>query len=243
MAARSFLSAYVIVGVLNVIAEVTGNTDAVQITKPLLMPVLLGFLIAVAWGFWVAPLRWLAAGLVFAWAGDLALLGEGDTWFMLGIAAFLIMQACYLVAFLAVKGPGLVRAWKITLIPYVLVWLAINAMVWSGAGDLRIPVLLYSAVAVAMAAAALDLVLRLPRALAWQVAGGAGLFVISDALIALTAFGPLAATNGTSAAVMATYIAAQGFIVTAFAIGTLRVLAPEAPAAQRPTKLAEDRSR
>ena len=39
-----------------------------------------------------------------------------------------------------------------------------------------------------MALGALDLVLRLPQALAWRVTAGALLFIVSDALIALTAF-------------------------------------------------------
>jgi len=214
-----FMSAYVLVGVLNVIAVASANANAIQFTKPLLVPLLLAWLISVARRQWPTPLRWMGVGLVFAWAGDLALMGEGDGAFMLGIAFFLVMQVCYLVAFLRVPGPGLVRAWKIAAIPYALIWIAVNALVWSDAGDMRIPVLVYSAVAVAMALAALDLVLRLPQYLAWRVAAGALTFVVSDALIALTAFGPMTESATTSAVVMATYIAAQGLIVTGFAHG------------------------
>jgi len=232
MVARGMLmSAYVLVGVLNVIAEATGNGDGVLMTKPLLMPLLLAWLIVAAWGRWSAPLTWLAVGLVFAWAGDLFLLGEGDLSFLLGLAAFLLMQVCYLVAFLRVPGPGLVRAWKIALVPYVALWVLLVVLVWPGAGDLRIPVLVYSGVIIAMAVGALDLVLRLPQALAWRVAAGALLFVVSDALIALTSFGPMTASRGTSALIMATYIAAQGLIVTGFTHG----LVPDDSAASRRT--------
>lgn len=232
MVARGMLmSAYVLVGVLNVIAEATSNGDGVLMTKPLLMPLLLAWLIVAAWGRWSAPLRWLAVGLVFAWAGDLFLLGEGDLSFLLGLAAFLLMQVCYLVAFLRVPGPGLVRAWKIALVPYVALWVLLVVLVWPGAGDLRIPVLVYSGVIIAMAVGALDLVLRLPQALAWRVAAGALLFVVSDALIALTSFGPMTASRGTSALIMATYIAAQGLIVTGFTHG----LVPDDSAASRRT--------
>ena len=229
MEARGVLmSAYVLVGVLNVIAVASSNANAVQFTKPLLMPLLLAWLLSVAGTTWPAPLRWIAVGLVFAWGGDLALMGEGDTAFMLGIAGFLVMQVCYLVAFLRVPGPGLVRAWKVAAIPYALILVVVNALVWSDAGDLRIPVLVYSAVAVAMALAALDLVLRLPQALAWRVAAGAILFVASDSLIALTAFGPMTQSPATEAVVMATYIAAQGLIVTGFTHGVRRQAADAA---------------
>lgn len=225
MARGMLMSAFVLVGVLNVIAEATSNADAITLTKPLLMPLLLAWLVTLAGRNWPVPLRWLAAGIVFAWIGDLALMGEGDTAFHVGIAAFLVMQVCYLVAFLRVPGPGLVRAWKIALLPYVLIWIGINVVISAGVGDMRIPVLVYSAVALAMAVAALDLVLRLPQRLAWRTAGGALLFVVSDALIAMTAFGPLTESAGWSAVVMATYIAAQGLIVTGFAHGVQRATA------------------
>ena len=220
MVARGMvMSAYVLVGVLNVIAEATANADGALLTKPLLMPLLLAWLLVTAWGRWSTPLTWLAVGLVFAWAGDLFLLGEGDLAFLLGLGSFLLMQVCYLVAFLRVPGPGLVRAWKIALLPYLLLWLILIVLVWPGAADMRIPVLVYSGVIIAMAVAALDLVLRLPQVLAWRVAGGALLFVVSDALIAMTAFGPLTSSPGSSALIMATYVAAQGLIVTGFTHG------------------------
>jgi uncharacterized membrane protein YhhN len=231
------MSAFVLVGVLNVIAEASSNTDAITLTKPLLMPLLLAWLVTLIGRWWPVPLRWLAVGIVFAWIGDLALMGEGDGAFHLGIAAFLVMQVCYLVAFLRVPGPGLVRAWKIALVPYVLIWIGINVVISGGVGAMRIPVLVYSAVALSMAVAALDLVLRLPQPLAWRVAGGALLFVVSDALIAMTAFGPLAESAGWSALIMATYVAAQGLIVTGFAHGVVeRMPRPEVEGADLATR-------
>ena len=221
MVAPSLMAAYVLVAVLNVIAEATANQNGVTLTKPLLMPLLLAWVVAMAWRRWSVPLRWLSIGLVFAWAGDLLLMGEGDLSFVLGLGAFLVMQVCYLVAFLRVPGPGLVRAWPIAVVPYALIWVVLVVLVWPGAGDMRIPVLIYSAVIVAMALGALDLVLRLPQALAWRVTAGALLFIVSDGLIALTAFGPLTESVQTSAAIMATYTAAQGLIVSGFVRGLL----------------------
>lgn len=221
MVAPTLMAAYVLVAVLNVIAEATANDNGVLLTKPLLMPLLIAWLIAMAGRRWPAPLRWLGIGLVFAWAGDLFLMGQGDAAFMLGIAAFLVMQVCYIVAFQRVPGPGLVRAWPIALVPFGLLWLGLVALVWPDAGAMRIPVLVYSAVIILMAVAALDLVLRLPRPLAWRVTAGALVFVVSDALIALTAFGPLTASVRTSAAVMLTYTVAQGLIVTGLTRGLL----------------------
>jgi uncharacterized membrane protein YhhN len=228
----ALLVAYAVVGLANVVGEALDLHTLVVVTKPLLMPLLLVWLVVVvrpAGGFDIA-LRWLGVGLAFAWFGDLLLMGSGDLAFLGGIAGFLVMQVCYLLAFTSIPGPGLVRAWKIALAPYVLIWIAINLLVSAGVGTLRIPVMLYSAVALAMAVAALDLVIRVPRGLGWRVAWGALLFVLSDALIAVTAFGPLESTPATSALVMATYVVAQAMIVTGFAGA---VLAGRASAARR----------
>jgi uncharacterized membrane protein YhhN len=217
MTSRILLLVYVIVGLVNVAAVLTGASTTATLTKALLMPLLLAWLLTATRGRLTLPLRLLAVGLVFAWFGDLLLEGSGDAYFMAGIAAFMAMQICYLVAFTRIPGPGLVRAWKIALVPYLVLWLLLNFLVGPGVGSLRIPVMIYSVVLIAMAVAALDLVIRVPQDKGWRVAIGAGLFVVSDALIALTTFGPLSSSNAMSGLIMATYIAAQALIVTAFA--------------------------
>jgi len=214
MTSRTVLQAYVVLGVVNVALLLTDASLAFTITKALLMPVLLAWLLLATRGRMTTPLRLLALGLVFAWAGDVLLEGDGDLFFVAGLLAFLAMQVCYIVAFTRVPGPGLVRAWRIALVPFVVVWLALNLLV--SPGSLRVPVLIYSVVLVTMAVAALDLVIRVPQDKGWRVAIGAALFVVSDGLIALTAFGPLTSSTGTSIAIMTTYIVAQGLITTGF---------------------------
>jgi uncharacterized membrane protein YhhN len=219
MITRILLVAYAFFSVANIACVAVGATWPTTLTKACLMPLLLAWLLVMMRRGSRVPsaLRWLAVGVVFAWFGDLLLSGDGDGFFIAGIAAFLIMQVCYIVAFTRVPGPGLVRAWKVSLIPYVLVWLVLNILVSPGVGALRIPVIVYSVVLVAMAVAALDLVIRVPQDKGWRVAIGAALFVLSDALIALTAFGPLTESNGWSVLIMSTYLAAQAMIVTGFA--------------------------
>jgi len=216
MTSRTVLVAYVIVGVLNVALIPTDASVAFTVTKALLMPLLLAWLLLHTHGRLSPPLRLLALGIVFAWAGDLLLEGDGDLFFVTGLLAFLAMQVCYIIAFTRVPGPGLVRAWKIALVPYVIAWLVLNILVSSGVGALRVPVLVYSIVLVTMAVAALDLVIRVPQDKGWRVAIGAALFVVSDGLIALTAFGPLSSSSLASIAIMTTYILAQGLITTGF---------------------------
>ncbi len=216
MTKRGLLIAYLVVAVIDVVGEAFDITTLIWVAKPLLMPLLMAWLVVSVRGAGGLDrsLRWLAVGIGFAWIGDLALMGSGDLFFLGGIGGFLAMQVCYLMAFLRIPGLGLVRAWKIAAVPYLLIWVGLNLLVSAGVGALRIPVMVYSAVALAMALAALDLVLRVPRNLGWRVAWGALVFVLSDALIAVTAFGPLTATPLTSALIMATYAIAQAMIVT-----------------------------
>jgi uncharacterized membrane protein YhhN len=218
VAPRNVLVAYAVVGVVNIVCVASSLSLPATAAKALLVPLLLVWLLLTVRGG-CSPrgsVRWFAVGLLFAWFGDLLLTQDADAYFAAGLASFLVMQICYIVAFVRVPGPGLVRAWKVTVVPFVIVYVCINLLISPGVGDLRIPVLVYSAALVVMSLVALDLVLRVPRPLGWRIAGGAVLFLVSDALIALTAFGPLTESAIWSAVIMATYITAQAMIVTGF---------------------------
>lgn len=237
MAPRSLLSAYLLVGLLNAIAVATQNSSAVTLTKPLLMPLLILWLVAEQRRHWPVPHRWLLVGLVFAWIGDLLLMGDGDLFFTLGIAAFLVTQVSYLVGFTRFRGlsfrrgiaaparpaTGLVRRYPVLLAPFALYLIGLVAVVWPTAGSLRIPVAVYGLALTAMAVAALNLVGRMPPAPAWVAFGGAVLFVLSDSLIAMTSLGPWAESPWLGATVMLTYVVGQGLIGVGFVTGTRAV--------------------
>jgi uncharacterized membrane protein YhhN len=215
MTKRILFVAYAALSVANVTAEALGATGPAKVTKAGLMPLLLAWLLVTIRQGHIrhqAP-RWLAAGLAFAWLGDLMLTGQGSAYFMAGLAAFLAMQACYIVSFTRIPGPGLVRARKFLAVPYVAAWLLLNQVLAGGVGAMQLPVLVYSAVLVGMALAALDLAGRVDRKAGWLIAIGAPIFVASDGLIALTTFGPLSPSRLTDASIMATYVVAQGLIV------------------------------
>lgn len=213
----AFLIAFAFAGIANVVGEALGWSTLALVTKPLLMPLLACWLIAMRRRTWAPWLTWLLIGIGFAWIGDLLLMVDAEWAFMAGLGAFLVMNAMYITAFRAIPGPGLVRAWPLAAIPYVIAWIGINAMLAPGA--LRIPVIVYSAVLIAMGVLALDLVLRLAGRERWWPAIGAALFIVSDALIALTRFGPLQPSHASGALVMLTYLAAQAFIVVGLARG------------------------
>ena len=96
---------------------------------------------------------WVLAALCLGWVGDVSLVSGRRTWFLIGLAAFLLSHLAYIGAFAAVR-PNAVVALIVAaglLVPATLVarWL------WPHLGaDMRGPVLAYIAVISAMVATA-----------------------------------------------------------------------------------------
>ncbi|MEV0392262.1 lysoplasmalogenase [Polymorphospora rubra] len=169
------------------------------LAKPLLAPVLLAWL-------WTVRRRFdgVAVGLVFATAGDVALLMSGQTAFLAGMGFFLGTQISFLVAFVRRGRPPLAA-----LLGYAALWVTANALLWSALGPLRLPILGYSLALCAMAAAATGVSRR--------TAVGGALFLFSDLVIGLGAAGTT--LPGHHLLVMTTYIAALLLITTGWAAG------------------------
>ncbi|MEV0808413.1 lysoplasmalogenase [Micromonospora sp. NPDC050200] len=165
--------------------------------KPLLAPLLLAWLLGVR-------RRWdpVATGLVFATAGDVALLLPGTAAFLAGMGCFLGTQLCLLAAFLRHR-----RAPLTAFAGYLTLWAGANALLWGRLGDLRLPVLGYSLALGLMAAAAVGFSRR--------AAAGGALFLLSDLLIGVGAAG--AQLPGRGLLVMVTYVGALVLITTAWA--------------------------
>ncbi|MFC0003571.1 lysoplasmalogenase [Micromonospora siamensis] len=164
--------------------------------KPLLAPLLVVRLLAVL-------RRWdaVATGLVFATAGDVALLLPGDTAFLAGMGCFLGAQLAFLTAFLRHR-----RAPAAVFASYLALWAVANALLWGSLGDLRLPVLGYSLALSLMAAAAAGVSRR--------AAAGGALFLLSDLLIGVGAAG--VELPGRGLLVMVTYVAALYLLTVAW---------------------------
>lgn len=135
-------------------------------------------LLAVAAGLGGAP-GLVVAGLACGAMGDFWLTRPGTRAFLAGMAAFALGHLAYAAAFFAGAGVGAV------LVPAAgLVALAVSAEFWllPHAGALRWPVRGYGTVIVAMAIA----VLTAPGQP--LVKAGAGLFLVSDVLLAIALF-------------------------------------------------------
>lgn len=185
----------------NVAGHLADRSWLVVGTKPLLMPVLLAWLVSTAPRTRLTRLAAVALG--FSWLGDLALMGGGESWFLLGIGGFALAQLTYVVAFTPLARAGVVRRRPLVVAPYALVWVGLMVFLSGRVGELFPVVAVYGALLVGMAAVAL--------AVHRATAVGAVLFVVSDGVIALTNLADLG-VPASGAVVMATYTAAQGLI-------------------------------
>lgn len=165
-----------------------------SVTKCLAAPLLIGWMLTSG-----AP-RILALALLFCLGGDFFL--EIDGLFLAGMGSFALAHVCFITWF--VRHDALVR---LRVRPAVAVGLAVAAvvlvgLVWGGIDDpvVRAVIPVYALLLSSTAATAL---------VTERVAGlGALLFLVSDALIALTEFDRVPSTTGSHVAIMVLYLAA-----------------------------------
>jgi uncharacterized membrane protein YhhN len=191
--ARRATAVYAALAAADTLLAATGRGRGRWLTKPLLMPVLMA-------GRDRPAQRALALGA----AGDVALLGPGETAFTAGLVSFLAGHLAWIAALRQRPGHGYLRARPALAVPPVAAFGAMNAYLWKRTGPNRIPVLVYSAALLAMSLTALDS--GSPR-----TAAGGALFLASDTLLALEKFGGLKLPVH-EGLVMATYTTAQALL-------------------------------
>jgi uncharacterized membrane protein YhhN len=185
-----------------------GSTQIQMVTKPLLMPLLLG-----CWGW--APVAnksfWIPLALIFSWAGDILLMGneKEPAWFIGGIAAFLFAHVCYIFFFIGVLRKS-DAPFRLRLIPVVLTVLYVGFLLFlllPHAGDLKVSVFLYACVIGTMLLTVVHAFAPADGDARFFCVAGALLFVLSDSLLAINKF--YQPFPGAGMAVMLTYGLAQ----------------------------------
>ncbi|PWR19038.1 lysoplasmalogenase [Zavarzinia compransoris] len=157
----------------------------------------------------------LVLALALSTAGDVFLaLKDEKRWFVFGLGAFLLAHLAFIAIFAYVLshfGARLDAARLVAVVIAAILALALFARLRGGLGEMAVPVAVYMAVIVIMVAGALTV----PASTPW-IALGAVLFMISDAMIAISRFGaPFQAVHHL---IWATYYLAQYFLM----VGILR---------------------
>lgn len=220
-----FIGLFFIVAAANVIFCAADRQKPRHFTKVLLMPLLLAVYAISCREF--SPL--VAAGLLFGWGGDIAMIYKADRRALAGgISLFGVGHIFYISAI--VRGMGLqsLTTWGINGAPSavtVLVTVCVAAAVGIASylylrrdipARLRALSLVYSLLLCALCAAAL-LSLTTEGRGGLKLLAGAVCFLISDSTLSLETF-RLGDTPKTDAAVMLTYLAAQALITAGFCV-------------------------
>jgi alkenylglycerophosphocholine/alkenylglycerophosphoethanolamine hydrolase len=128
---------------------------------------------------------WVDVGIALSVVGDVALLDQGDTAFIVGLAAFLLAHLAYVVGFIGAAG------WAPWLALVVLLAGATTTTmlraIWPGTAGMHAPVVAYGLAITAMVTAAFG-TLASGLAGGGAAAAGALLFYASDASLALNRF-------------------------------------------------------
>jgi uncharacterized membrane protein YhhN len=192
----------------------SGATILRHITKPLLMPLLI---LAYIMGHDRKNIfsGLMISGLFFSWLGDILLMPEDNDglFFILGLSCFLTTHILYIFYFLKISSPEKSFFSKY---PYLLMFIGIYGagllyFLWPYLGGLKIPVSVYALIICTMLVMALWQCKRIPLHIARSFILGAGLFVISDSILAINKFRQ--PTPFGEVLIMGTYVAAQVNIV------------------------------
>lgn len=222
------LPAFLVVALVHLGAQATAADGWIAgITQVLLMPALAWVLHASTPDPKSQLVRLVLVGLGLSWLGDTIprFIPDGtDLDLALMLGAFVLAQLAYVAAFAPFAGRSIIRTRPKLLIPYALVFLAVLGLTAGGTGAFLVGVVVYGMVIITMAILATGLD---------RIAGiGGALFMVSDALIAVRAFGGLAVPYH-ELWVMLTYIVAQTMLVMAVANEDRAVADEELPVAVR----------
>ena len=209
---------YIIVSLLEIVAEYMGNDTLRFATKPLLMPLLIWFYAQALSGAVNKMHRLMLIAFVFSWVGDVALMfvGVNPNFFLVGLVGFLITHLFYAVAFTHVVDKNAVPILKQKIwiaIPLAIYFAGLIAVVFPAVeAAMKIPVAVYSTVIATMVLFAINRYGRVSSSSFGLVMGGAFLFMFSDSLIAVNKFLYQGTLSYAGVLIMLLYIAGQYLI-------------------------------
>jgi alkenylglycerophosphocholine/alkenylglycerophosphoethanolamine hydrolase len=152
----------------------------------------------------------MLCALALSLLGDICLMFKGNAWFIAGLSSFLLAHLAFIPALLHGVTTPTLPLWSAA---FVLAGAAYFAWLLPKTGPLKIAVVVYGAVLIAMLLAAIARWTAMPNSASLWALAGAGLFVVSDSSLSLRQFnGPY---RGAQALILSTYWSAIGCIAYA----------------------------
>ena len=207
-----WITLFLVVLLVNLIA-VYSNSESLQfITKPLLMPLLAIYLLLRTNTANSNLKGWIFLALFFSWAGDIFLLFEErvSNFFLFGLSAFLVAQVFYIVFFHNIRMREYIRGNALLLLLVIVYYSILINVLSPYLGNMKLPVRIYGVVLSFMVMLAMHTMLGKNKKAALWMTMGAILFVVSDSLLAFNKF--FSPFNNAGVIIMLTYGLAQLFI-------------------------------
>ncbi len=212
MRKKYWVNIFLFVLIVNLAGGSIANSAMQNISKPLLMPLLIGWFLYSGIRN-VTKRNWIILALFFSWLGDVLLMfQEKDAlFFILGLSEFLIAHLFYIVFFFNINRKEKLKLNWLLIIVVAAYYFALLTILFPTLGDMKIPVTVYGLVISTMLLFALHVASIKNREAAKWLLTGAILFVISDSVLAINKFYYPFEYSGVL--IMLTYGMAQWFIV------------------------------
>ncbi|WP_321375747.1 lysoplasmalogenase [uncultured Draconibacterium sp.] len=208
---------FIVIVVADLVGEYLQDPQLDHIVKPFILIWIAGYFLLHAKAIDKKVVKLAVIGFLFSWFGDLLMMFASEfTFFVLGIASFLVTQVVYIFLFLRTidlsGNMSFLKKKPMWLIPYIAFGLIIYTLLFPQLDAvLRIAIFVYMAAILSMSAMALNRFGNGHPISFSLVFAGSLFFVLSDSLIAVNRF--LVAIPYEGLLVMTTYIAAQYLIM------------------------------
>lgn len=175
-------------------ADITGillQLELIEtIAKSLLMPALLGYFISYSRALTSSLKNWIIGALLFSWAGDVLLIFQSrdSLFFLLGLSAFLLAHIFYIIYFHKIKSREKTPEITWLYFPVILYYTLLMSLLFPHLGSMEWPVSFYGGVISFMFLRALHMLYIKNRSAGLLLVAGAGLFVVSDSVLAINKF-------------------------------------------------------
>ncbi|MEO7394826.1 MAG: lysoplasmalogenase [Chitinophagaceae bacterium] len=209
---------WLLVFIIVLIAHVTGiqlNNELLQsISKPLIIPALLGYFFFYATVTVSNLKKWILLALFFSWGGDILLMlqNKDQIFFLLGLSSFLAAHIFYIVFFHYVRVRENVKSNPWLLVFVVVYYAILISWLSPHLGEMKLPVRIYGVVISVMFMLAMHMLFIKNKMQGKWMMAGALFFVISDSVLAINKF--YQPFKGAGVLIMLTYGLAQLFIVS-----------------------------
>jgi len=164
-----------------------------NIFKALLVPVLIAYLLLNARkGVHLVSKIYFITGLFFAWLGDLFLIKNNDTFFLIGMCSFLLTHIIYAISFYNIRPISFSKSYQSLIAALFMIGISIPfyLLLEGYLGAFKLPIIVYMIAISAMVIFATNILQSVTkRSLAVNFfIPGAILFVLSDAILAVNKF-------------------------------------------------------